>query len=444
MTSRLFLILGCLLLTQAHVETSNAPQTSETSGYSGDRDLSRVYKTLKNEGAISIVGLAFILFGMALLWYNERRAIRQSKLLEKAKKLCVDSSAQPINLENDKELVCVKGRSKTQYIIVDPDFGVNITDSVKLRRKVEVYQLLESKTTSKSSTRYYYNLGWSDTHMNSGNFNKVERRNANNNVKFISTSQTLLANSVTLGEFNLNESQIERMKYFRTLKLPIETVSATQVQNKASELSWAPQITVVGDCLYYRQYPDNDTINDIRVTYDYVPCGPFTVIAKQMQNTFEPYNYKIQKFRHARSFSPDDAVVQNLVAEHSKDSTPDFLKEDEYVDYVFDSEFDKNQAFATKENQNILYSYCLRFAGGFLIFFAIVHPFQPVVEFFSAITLLGEVVRVGLMTVSGILSVAISFVIIGTSYIVHRPNLALCLLSVPVAVFLILLMRLMQ
>jgi len=67
----------------------------------------------------------------------------------------------------DKKLVCATGMLTTSEIVQDPTFGLEMNDTIKIERKVEVYQWIERteeyNSGDETKTRKVYEKGWSST-----------------------------------------------------------------------------------------------------------------------------------------------------------------------------------------------------------------------------------------------------------------------------------------
>ena len=87
-----------------------------------------------------LVGIFLVIVAFPVLYYNELRHVHMSKIFEYAEGHIVDVSADKVDRANQACLVCVRGKTSTAETLTDPDLGIQLTDCVKLRREVEMYQ----------------------------------------------------------------------------------------------------------------------------------------------------------------------------------------------------------------------------------------------------------------------------------------------------------------
>lgn len=101
---------------------------------------------------------------VVMLWMNERRHVKTSKRLEKARKICerkyykiyikiinfvyifnfivyfLDLNPLEVNPNTEGKLVHAEGETFCNEFIVDNQYAVNVSNSVKLIRVCEMYQ----------------------------------------------------------------------------------------------------------------------------------------------------------------------------------------------------------------------------------------------------------------------------------------------------------------
>ena len=108
--------------------------------------------------------------------------------------------------------------------IEDKDFGIKVSNSYRLKRKVEMYQWKEkchhhhgnNNNGDHNRKRYTYEKVWSEEKISSAGFawSAFDHTNPDNEWPF--TSQTLEAPNVKFGKFNLTANQISRLGTGRT------------------------------------------------------------------------------------------------------------------------------------------------------------------------------------------------------------------------------------
>ncbi|NLZ19388.1 MAG: hypothetical protein GXY24_03860 [Bacteroidales bacterium] len=72
-----------------------------------------------------VSGLLFFVLATALLWWNEGRAIKTSKMLKTAATECVDvADVSAVDAALDGKLVHATALAKTDETLTDPDYGI--------------------------------------------------------------------------------------------------------------------------------------------------------------------------------------------------------------------------------------------------------------------------------------------------------------------------------
>ena len=139
------------------------------------------------------------------------------------------------------------------------------------------------------------------TYIQSSSFKDPRYVDANSGVVFITNSQTINAEVVTLGEFRLSPSQIDRLNNFQDVTLSSELPQSfsSSLKNSFDVLSLEQKnIYVVGNTVYISKgHHSSPQVGDIRITFSKVPCDWVSNIAQQAGNTFVPYNVKERRFR---------------------------------------------------------------------------------------------------------------------------------------------------
>lgn len=82
-------------------------------------------------------GILLFIVGTILLWWNEGRAVKTTKMLNEAAGVTVEmTDIGTIDPQFDGKLVHATGMTATIDSLIDSDFGVGVT-AVKFNRKVE-------------------------------------------------------------------------------------------------------------------------------------------------------------------------------------------------------------------------------------------------------------------------------------------------------------------
>ena len=94
-----------------------------------------------------LVGIVLLVAGTALLWWNEGDFVATGDALNEAQAVTQElGDITRLDPSKNGELVHASGPTKTEDIVKDNVFGIAI-NAVRLERKVEFYQWVESSRT---------------------------------------------------------------------------------------------------------------------------------------------------------------------------------------------------------------------------------------------------------------------------------------------------------
>jgi len=89
------------------------------------------------------IGLLLIPFALILIWKNERKIVKYHKVIVQARADLKSDVKAPLE-ENELCLVHTKGCSVNEEVLEDKEFGVQVANSYRLNRKVEMFQWVET------------------------------------------------------------------------------------------------------------------------------------------------------------------------------------------------------------------------------------------------------------------------------------------------------------
>ena len=78
-------------------------------------------------------------FSLVLLWNNEKKVVTFAELIVQDRKAVMTVSAEEPDDANDFKLVHMTGVAVPKETITDKDFGIEVENSYRLKRKVEMY-----------------------------------------------------------------------------------------------------------------------------------------------------------------------------------------------------------------------------------------------------------------------------------------------------------------
>ncbi len=338
-----------------------------------------------------IFGFILVVISFPLLFWNEGRAVKRYKALNEGGGAVISVAADRVDQVNHGKLVHLTGMAATDETLTDSVFGV-ARQAIKLMRSVEMYQW-EQKSQSQekkklgggteTTTTYTYNKTWSANVVKSGNF-KVPQGHENPGQMPYS-SEKMLAETVTIGAFSMPPSLIGKINVYSPVMLDNDFKLPDTLSGKAQ---------VTSNTVYIGSDPATPQIGDVRVSFKEVKPMVVSLVANQMNNTFEPYNAK------------SGGTVELLVTG------------DQSAEAMFE-QAQKSNTFLTWILRGIGY---VLMALGFSLILAPLSVFADVVPF------IGSIVGAGTGFIAALTAGFLSFITIGIAWFVYRPMLGIILL----------------
>ena len=341
-----------------------------------------------------VVGVVLFIGAFPLLFWNEGRAVQTAKSLAEGKGAVVAAASDKVDPANDQKLVHVSAEATTQDKLADAEFGVSAT-AIKLRRKVEMYQWKENKTTKKrkrvggseeTTTTYSYEKVWSDKVIDSSNFNQKAAEKRHNPATMPYQSKELVAKNVALGAFKLSPSLIAQIDKAEDLAAGAETLPA--------ELK-ATAKPVGGGYYIGPGQPSEPRISDLKITFQVVPSQVVSVVAQQAGDSFQPYQT-----------DAGDALDMLAVGQKSA-----------------------KQMFAAAEASNRMMTWILRLVGFIIMAAGIGMVFGPLATLADVLPILGDILRLGIGLFAVVVALVLSLITIAIAWLFYRPVLGVILLA---------------
>ncbi len=338
-----------------------------------------------------VIGIILFIIGFPVLWINEKRSAETIAGLNQLLKEVVTVDADNPGSEYEGLPVHTTGLATTDEILADAEFGIT-ANAIKLTRDVQMLQWQEKKVTEtrkklgggeETVTTYDYEKIWANRWIDSNRF----KEEGYINPRFPFEESTLVAKNVTLGNFKLPPFLINQMNRSETITLNDETFQNLPEAKRS-------QFAVVGNS-YYRGDHSSPQIGDFQVTFRLVEPGVVSVIANQKGKTFERYLAK-----NGKSFG--------LLAM---------------------GELGKEGVVQIEQEKNKLFTWILRFVGWLVMFIGLATILRPLSVLADVVPLIGNVVGAGTGFIAGILTAAISLMVIAIAWVVYRP-----LLSIPLGI----------
>ncbi len=357
---------------------------------------SRIRESIKG----ILFGIIVIPIMIVLLWWNEGRAVTTANSLKEGAAAVVHVAADKVDPANDKKLVHVTGDAKADGPVVDTDYGVSVP-ALRLVRTEEIYQWEEHKKSEtkqkvgggeETTTTYSYDKKWVDKPVKSSEFKKPDGHT--NEGDLISGNANISADKVTLGAFAVPENFVKQMgspiKSALTdadlAKLPADLKEGTKIQDGA---------------FYFGEKPKDPKIGDVRVSYEIVKPGTFSILAEQLDGTFEPYQ----------------------------------TKAGDPIDFIEEGTISAEKMFKDAAKANAIETWVIRFLGFLFMAFGFMAIMKPLSVLGSVIPFIGDLIGMGTGLISFVLAATISFLVIAIAWIFVRPLLGIVMLALAIGAF---------
>jgi hypothetical protein len=348
-----------------------------------------------------LFGIIVIPVMIIVLWWNEGRAVTTANSLKEGAAAVVHVAADKVDPANDKKLVHMTGAAKADGPVVDTDYGISVP-ALRLVRTEEIYQWVENKKSDKkqkvgggeeTTTTYTYDKKWEDKPVKSADFKKPDGHT--NEGDLIAGNENISAEKVTLGAFDVPENFVKEMgspmRHAVTdadlAKLPADLKEGTKIQDGA---------------FYFGENSKEPKIGDVRVSYEIVKPGTFSILAAQLGDTFEPYQTKA-----------GDAI-----------------------DFIEEGTVSSEAMFKHAASTNTIITWLVRLGGFLFMAFGFMAIMKPLSVLGSVIPFIGDIIGMGTGLISFVLAGTISFLVIAIAWIFVRPLLGIVMLALAIGGFL--------
>ena len=368
---------------------------------------------LKDSLSGVLMGFVLLIAGIVLLFWNEGRTVKTTKMLKEVAKVCVhvEDNSTP-GSELNGQLVHMNGKADTDEILSDPAFGVtSLVPAIKLRSDVEYYQYIENaheETKDKigggqeTVTTYTYEKAWVGSPVNSTAFHEADHPSNERPIVATPAEVNLTASTVTFGAYTLPTALKSQMDDDETFGIQVDEAVAARFNSEAQKLygdSENNYFHIVGNTIYLGRSSANPEIGDCRISYTRVLPGEVSIIAKVNGNTFESYTAK-----NGKSFET------LYTGTHSLD-----------------------EMIASEKAGNKAMCWFLRLLGIILLFIGFKNIFGIFVSLAKVVPFVAGIVSLGTGLVSLVLSLSLGLVVIAIAWIFYRPVLGVCLLVAALA-----------
>ena len=333
-----------------------------------------------------VFGVVVFVVGIGLLSWNEHRAVQKYQELHDVRDNVLSVSTDTISPVHEGKPVYVSGDTATESVLKDPLFNVE-AQAIRLRRKVEMYQWQEQKTTaapeqsdgaSQDPSGVSYRKVWSERLIDSSAFKESGHENP---TVMHPEGWSDVADKVTLGSFTLSQEAISRLTTFQ----PYPVFRATLPEGARLEDS----VILIGS------EGGVADIGDKRISFEIVPQGPVSVIAAQKGSVLAPW-------RRSRG-------TKYLLIQQGTYSAEEMLGQ-------------------AKSNVSFL-TWIFRAVGGFLMAFGVTTVLNPLSVMKDVVPFFGYLLGRGVRIFSVLSSAVVALSVIGIAWVATRPFFGLTALA---------------
>ena len=347
-----------------------------------------------------LFGIIIIPITIVALWWNEGRAVTTANSLKEAAAAVVHVASDKVDPANDKKLVHMTGDAKAGGPVVDTDYGLSVP-ALRLVRSEEIYQWVENKKSEtrqkvgggeETTTTYTYEKKWVHDPVKSAEFKKPEDHT--NEGDLVAGNANISAEKVTLGAFTVPENFVKQMG--NPVKQPVTEADLAKLPADLKEGT-----KIQAGAFYFGEKPDAPKVGDVRTTFEIVKPGTFTILAAQIDGTFEPYQTKA-----------GDAI-----------------------DFIEEGTVSSEKMFKDAASANAMITWLVRFLGFLFMAFGFMAIMKPLSVLGSVIPFIGDIIGMGTGLISFALAGTISFLVIAIAWIFVRPLLGIVMLALAIGGF---------
>ena len=352
------------------------------------------FDRLKNSVLGIGAGIVLIIGMIALLWWNEGRAVQTQRSLSEGSGLVVSLPISSVDPAQEGQLVHLTGALSTDQVLSDDTFLVT-AQGVRLVRNVEMYQWIETSTTERQqnlggsetrTTTYSYALGWADRQQDSSKFQDAA---AHQNPLMSHTGSTFRLESAELEAFTVGRNVLDRVGGADRLELPAEFEEPLRER-------FGENVSIVDGAVYLGADPAQPALGDHRVSYEMVPLGTISVVGAQQGTGVAAYATR----------AGDSLLLVRQGAATAQE--------------MFD---------AAASSNNVM-TWVLRAAGLMLLITGFSMLLKPLSVLASVLPFLGRLVGTATGLVAAVFGVAIGTLTIAAAWLAFRPLVSVIVFAI--------------
>lgn len=297
-------------------------------------------------------GILFVIASIVLLFWNEKNYVETKAALKEWAEIVQEATIDQINSELEWQEIHVSGETASNAEALKDDTFWVVTDNLKLKRTVEMYQWYEEEHESCTDnywwsedceTTYTYDTKWSDEHISSNSF--YQTANHENPSTWEYESNERVKEPITLWAYTLASVFVSQLTDYKTINLSEQNITApekykliadqttqsnwTVEDNNNSYLYWDSETTATtsasnerfhinGDVIYIWLDPTKPSVWDLKITFSSVKPSTVSVVWKQMGS--ELTSYKVSNWRNINLLSQGNVSAEDMFIEAQKEN----------------------------------------------------------------------------------------------------------------------------
>lgn len=363
---------------------------------------SRVGNSLRN-----ILGwLLLLVISIGLLVRNENNFVKEKASLNEWASLIQEASINQIDSSLEWKAVHIYWETASNAESLQDNIFWIITDDLKLKRTVEMYQRYEESSehctdnlwwSEDCTTTYNYYKKWSDDRINSNSFRESNSHSNPSNREYDSTQQT--KSPIRLWAYTLSSAFTTQLTNYQTINLNEQNLKTPEQYTNNSD-----NFHIQNNYIYIWKNPSDPTIWDLRISFSSVKTWIISIAGKQVWNELTSYTTS-----NGRSF----ALLEqwNVTAD---------------------------DMFQHAQQANKTTTWIIRLGGLLLMFLAFSMMMQFIETLAKVIPFLSKVIGVWTGIIAFCLTLVLWFVVIGLAWIAVRPVVWIsCLVVAAAGIFLL-------
>lgn len=331
-------------------------------------------------------GILMFIIGTVILFWNEGRTVKTTRMLKGAAQVCVEADATQVNPEMEGKLVHMTAVASSEETLLDDIFPVKAEKAVKLQRSVEYYQWVEheqSETKDKiggsqeTVTTYTYSKEWCSSPVNSANFQTQydEGHSVANKVYANIEDASYQAETVNFGAYTLD--------------------AALKAQLPCSEKAGKWYIDANGRRELADTVAVEPQIGDVRITFKKGMGGEASILAVVSGSSFTKY-YDAKQDKSLETLSMGNRTADEM--------------------------------FQTEHKANKTLGWILRVIGIIFIVGGLKNIFKFIETLLKVLPFLANIIGAGVGLICWVIGLCWSFLIIAIGCLWYRPVLGVILL----------------